>query len=86
MGAVLDRNGLRPSRYYITKDSYLILSSEVGSLDVPTEDIVVKDRLRPGKMLLVDTKKGVLINDEELKNYYAQNNLMVNGLIHTSHT
>lgn len=72
MGAVLDRNGLRPSRYYITKDSYLILSSEVGSLDVPTEDIVVKDRLRPGKMLLVDTKKGVLINDEELKNYYAQ--------------
>ncbi len=72
MGAVLDRNGLRPSRYYITKDSYLILSSEVGSLDVPTEDIVVKDRLRPGKMLLVDTKKGVLINDDELKDYYAQ--------------
>lgn len=71
MGAVLDRNGLRPSRYYITKDDYLILSSEVGSLDIPDEDIVVKDRLRPGKMLLVDTKKGELIKDEDLKNEYA---------------
>lgn len=71
MGAILDRNGLRPSRYYITKDDYLVLSSEVGSLDIPAEDIVVKERLRPGKMLLVDTKKGELIKDEDLKNAYA---------------
>ena len=71
MGAVLDRNGLRPSRYYITDDNNLILSSEVGALPVPPEKIVKKDRLRPGKMLLVDTVKGVLIDDEELKEYYA---------------
>ena len=71
MGAVLDRNGLRPSRYYITKDDYLILSSEVGALDIPDEDIVLKDRLRPGKMLLVDTKKGQLIKDDDLKTAYA---------------
>ena len=71
MGAVLDRNGLRPSRYYITKDDYLILSSEVGVLDIPAENIVKKERLRPGKMLLVDTVKGELIDDEDLKNYYA---------------
>ncbi len=71
MGAVLDRNGLRPSRYYITKDHYLILSSEVGVLDIPEEDIVVKERLKPGKMLLVDTNKGQLIKDEDLKEAYA---------------
>ncbi len=71
MGAVLDRNGLRPSRYYITDDNNLILSSEVGALPVDPEKIVKKDRLRPGKMLLVDTVKGVLIDDEELKEYYA---------------
>ena len=67
MGAVLDRNGLRPSRYYITRDDYLILSSEVGALDIPAEDIVLKERLRPGKMLLVDTKAGKLIKDDDLK-------------------
>ena len=71
MGAVLDRNGLRPSRYYITRDDYLILSSEVGALDIPAEDIVIKDRLRPGKMLLVDTKAGKLIADDDLKESYA---------------
>ena len=71
MGAVLDRNGLRPSRYYITEDDELILSSEVGVLDIPAEKIVVKDRLKPGKMLLVDTKEGRLIDDEELKEKYA---------------
>jgi glutamate synthase (NADPH/NADH) large chain len=71
MGAVLDRNGLRPSRYYITRDDYLVLSSEVGALDIADEDIVVKDRLRPGKMLLVDTKKGELIQDHDLKTQYA---------------
>ncbi|MBE6049343.1 MAG: glutamate synthase large subunit [Clostridium sp.] len=71
MGAVLDRNGLRPSRYYITDDDYLILSSEVGVLDIDPAKIVVKDRLRPGKMLLVDTVKGELIDDDVLKEYYA---------------
>ena len=71
MGAVLDRNGLRPSRYYITDDGYLILSSEVGALPVAPEKIVKKERLRPGKMLLVDTVKGRVIDDDELKEYYA---------------
>ena len=71
MGAVLDRNGLRPSRYYITKDDYLILSSEVGVLDLDQSKIVLKDRLRPGKMLLVNTKEGKLIDDDTLKEYYA---------------
>ncbi len=71
MGAVLDRNGLRPSRYYITDDGFLILSSEVGTLDLPAEHILHKDRLRPGKMLLVDTKQGRVIDDDELKNHYA---------------
>ena len=71
MGAILDRNGLRPSRYYITSDDQLILSSEVGVLDIPAEKIVVKERLRPGRMLLVDTVKGKLIDDDELKESYA---------------
>jgi glutamate synthase (ferredoxin) len=71
MGAVLDRNGLRPSRYYITDDGQLILSSEVGVLEFPADRIVKKDRLRPGKMLLVDTVKGQLINDDDLKNNFA---------------
>jgi Glutamate synthase domain 2 len=71
MGAVLDRNGLRPSRYYITDDDRLILSSEVGVLDIPVEKIIRKERLRPGKMLLVDTIKGELIDDDILKERYA---------------
>lgn len=71
MGAVLDRNGLRPSRYYITDDDYLILASEVGVLEIPPEKIIIKERLRPGRMLLVDTNKGRLIDDSDLKNYYA---------------
>lgn len=71
MGAVLDRNGLRPSRYYITDDDQLILSSEVGVMDIAPEKIIVKERLRPGKMLLVDTVQGRVIGDEELKETYA---------------
>ncbi|MCF0135317.1 MAG: glutamate synthase large subunit [Lachnospiraceae bacterium] len=71
MGAVLDRNGLRPSRYYITRDRRLILSSEVGVLDIPAEDILVKSRLMPGKMLLVDTLRKRVIADEEIKSTYA---------------
>ena len=71
MGAVLDRNGLRPSRYYVTDDGYVILSSEVGVLDIDPAKIVLKERLHPGKMLLVDTVKGEVIDDEELKSRYA---------------
>ena len=71
MGAVLDRNGLRPSRYYITKDGFLILSSEVGALEIDPQSIVEKERLRPGKMLLVDTVQGRVIDDNELKESYA---------------
>ena len=71
MGAVLDRNGLRPSRYYITKNDTLILSSEVGVLPVEPGDIVRKDRLHPGKMLLVDTIAGCIIDDDTLKERYA---------------
>ena len=71
VGAVLDRNGLRPSRYYVTKDGRLILASEVGVLDLPPEEIVRKDRLRPGRMLLVDLKQGRIVEDGELKSAYA---------------
>ena len=71
VGAVLDRNGLRPSRYYVTDDDYLILSSEVGVLEIDPTKIVKKDRLRPGKMLLVDTVAGKIIDDAELKERYA---------------
>ena len=66
LGAVLDRNGLRPSRYYITDDDQLILSSEIGVLDIDPTKIVVKERLHPGKMLLVDTIKGKVIELEEV--------------------
>ena len=71
VGAVLDRNGLRPSRYYITDDDQLILSSEVGVMPIGEEHVVKKDRLRPGKMLLVDTVKGELVDDDDLKEKYA---------------
>ena len=71
LGAVLDRNGLRPSRYYITDDGQLILASEVGAIDIDQSHVVKKERLRPGKMLLVDTRQGKIVGDEELKAYYA---------------
>ena len=74
VGAVLDRNGLRPSRYYLTSDNMLILSSEVGVLDIDEKKIIKKSRLEPGKMLLVDTKKKELIEDYDLKNEYAKSN------------
>ena len=71
-GAVLDRNGLRPARYYVTDDGRVIFSSEVGVLDdLPSKSIVKKSRLQPGKMLLIDTKKQKLYSDEEIKSYYA---------------
>ncbi len=67
VGAVLDRNGLRPARYYITKDDMVILSSEVGVLEIPPENILAKERLHPGRMLLIDMEAGKIINDAELK-------------------
>ena len=72
MGAVLDRNGLRPSRYYIMADGRLILSSEVGVLDLPEDQILRKERLHPGKLLLVDTVQGKVLTDEEVKERYAK--------------
>lgn len=71
MGAVLDRNGLRPSRYYITDDDQVILASEVGAIEVDPSHVVKKERLRPGRMLLIDTVKGELVSDEALKMRYA---------------
>ncbi|MEM7540948.1 MAG: glutamate synthase large subunit [Pseudomonadota bacterium] len=70
IGAVLDRNGLRPSRYYVTKDDLVVMASEVGVLDLPPEDIVIKDRLHPGRIFLVDTEQGRIIDDTELKQTY----------------
>ena len=72
VGAILDRNGLRPSRYYITDDNHLILSSEVGAVDIPEEHIVSKSRLMPGKILLIDTAAKRIISDEECKHYYSK--------------
>ncbi|HEY6362991.1 MAG TPA: glutamate synthase large subunit [Vicinamibacterales bacterium] len=71
IGAVLDRNGLRPSRYYVTKDDLVVMASEVGVLDIPPEDILVKERLHPGRIFLVDTSKGRIIDDEEIKRELA---------------
>jgi len=71
VGAVLDRNGLRPARYYVTSDGYLILSSEVGVLEIPPEKILRKGRLQPGKMLLADTREKRIVSDDELKRRYA---------------
>src|SRR5215813_4155153 len=67
IGAVLDRNGLRPSRYYVTKDDLVVMSSEVGVLDIPDENVLVKERLHPGRIFLVDTAQGRIIDDEEIK-------------------
>jgi glutamate synthase domain-containing protein 2/glutamate synthase domain-containing protein 1/glutamate synthase domain-containing protein 3 len=71
VGAVLDRNGLRPSRYYVTKDDLVIMASEVGVLEVPPERILEKRRLQPGRMFLVDTSEGRIISDEEIKQEIA---------------
>jgi glutamate synthase (ferredoxin) len=67
IGAILDRNGLRPSRYYVTKDGLVIMASEAGVLDIPPDQIVQKGRLQPGRMFLVDTEQGRIIEDEEIK-------------------
>ena len=67
IGAVLDRNGLRPSRYVVTKDGFVVMASEVGVLDIPPENVLHKDRLQPGRMFLVDTEQGRIVGDDELK-------------------
>ncbi len=71
IGACLDRNGLRPSRYYVTKDDLVIMASEVGVLDIPAARIAQKGRLQPGRMLLVDTEQGRIVADDEIKNTMA---------------
>ncbi|MBI4574528.1 MAG: glutamate synthase large subunit [candidate division NC10 bacterium] len=71
IGAVLDRNGLRPSRYYVTKDGLVIMASEVGVMDIPPENILLKERLHPGRIFLVDTAQGRIIDDAELKQALA---------------
>src|SRR5881409_292458 len=71
IGAVLDRNGLRPSRYYVTKDDIVIMASEVGVLDIPPERVLQKGRLQPGRMFLVNTEEGRIVADEELKERIA---------------
>jgi glutamate synthase (NADPH/NADH) large chain len=71
IGAVLDRNGLRPSRYYVTKDDIVVMASEVGVLDIPPENILIKERLHPGKIFLVDTAQGRIISDDEIKSSLA---------------
>ena len=72
IGAVLDRNGLRPSRYYVTKDDMVIMASEVGVLDIPPENVLVKERLHPGRIFLVDTAQGRIVDDEEIKGELAR--------------
>ena len=71
IGAVLDRNGLRPSRYYVTKDDLVVLASEAGVLNIPPERVLLKGRLQPGRMLLIDTEQQRIIDDEELKHHLA---------------
>jgi len=71
IGAVLDRNGLRPSRYYVTKDGLVVMASEVGVLDIPPDNVLLKERLHPGRIFLVDTARGRIIDDAELKRAFA---------------
>ncbi|MBI3546273.1 MAG: glutamate synthase large subunit, partial [Gammaproteobacteria bacterium] len=71
IGAILDRNGLRPSRYYVTKDGLVVMASEVGVLDIPPENILIKERLHPGRIFLVDTREGRIVEDAELKKRYV---------------
>lgn len=71
IGSILDRNGLRPARYYVTKDDMIVFSSEVGVVDIEEEDVLYKERLSPGRMLLIDLEQGKIISDEELKSTMA---------------
>ena len=72
IGAVLDRNGLRPSRYYVTKDGMVVMASEVGVLEIPPENVLLKERLHPGRIFMVDIKQGRIIDDEEIKKQFVQ--------------
>jgi glutamate synthase (NADPH) large chain len=85
IGAILDRNGLRPARYYVTKDDYIIFSSEVGVVDVEEENVLYKERLSPGRMLLIDLEEGRIITDNEIKaemaNEHPYEEWLTNGLI-----
>ncbi|HPF99474.1 MAG TPA: glutamate synthase large subunit [Kiritimatiellia bacterium] len=72
IGAVLDRNGLRPSRYTVTKDGFVVLASEMGALEIAPDNVLYKGRLQPGRMLLVDIEKGRIVDDEEIKNEVSQ--------------
>ncbi len=83
VGAVLDRNGLRPARYYVTADDLVVMASEVGVLDVPPERVVQKGRLEPGRMFLIDTAEGRIIADEELKHRMASEHPYRGGWIAT---
>jgi glutamate synthase (NADPH/NADH) large chain len=74
IGATLDRNGLRPARYLVTDDGYVVMASEMGVLDIPEDRIVEKWRLQPGKMLLIDMAEGRIISDQEIKSQLARNN------------
>ncbi|HMI91010.1 MAG TPA: glutamate synthase large subunit [Polyangiales bacterium] len=74
VGAVLDRNGLRPSRYVVTKDDLVVMASEVGAVDIPPEDVVLKARLEPGRMFLVDTVEGRIVDDRDVKEKIAARN------------
>jgi len=80
VGACLDRNGLRPSRYCITSDDTLVLASESGCIEIPNEEILVKGRVEPGKMLVVDMQERRIISDEELKNKVCNNLKFEKGL------
>lgn len=71
LGATLDRNGLRPGRFYVTHSGRVIMASEVGVVDIPPEDVARKGRLNPGMMLLVDFEKHVVVDDEALKHQYS---------------
>ncbi|WNB93878.1 glutamate synthase large subunit [Bacillus sp. NEB1478] len=86
IGAILDRNGLRPARYYVTKDDYIIFSSEVGVIDVAEENVLYKERLSPGRMLLIDLEEGRIITDNEIKTEMAGEHpydaWLTNGLLH----
>ena len=72
IGAVLDRNGLRPSRYWVTDDDLVVMASEVGVIDIEPSKVVAKGRLQPGKMFLIDTNEGRIVGDEEIKNKLAE--------------
>ena len=76
---MLDRNGLRPSRYYVTKDDLVIMASEVGVLDVPADRVLQKGRLQPGRMFLVDIEQGRIVADEEIKHRSPRPSLIANG-------